>query len=131
MKDEMGGIPILEFVGLRSKMYSFRWSLLDYTMKLKGIPTAIVQKELTFGKYKQSLLNQKETVTEMKLFRSNNHHVTTRLKHDLHIVHVPSSLLYRSNIERKQALHPGTSKHPPWHLLVPTLTPPSLSTSFS
>ena len=80
MKDEMGGIPILEFVGLRSKMYSFRWSLLDYIMKLKGIPTAIVQKELTFGKYKQSLLNQKETVTEMKLFRSNNHHVTTVLQ---------------------------------------------------
>ena len=80
MKDEMGGIPILEFVGLRSKMYSFRWSILDYVMKLKGIPTAIVKKELTFNSYKQSLYNQNETVTKMKLFRSNNHNVKTVLQ---------------------------------------------------
>ena len=80
MKDEMGGIPILEFIGLRSKMYSFRWSILDYIMKLKGIPTAIVEKELTFNSYKQSLYNQNETVTQMKLFRSNNHNVKTVLQ---------------------------------------------------
>ena len=73
----MGGIPILEFIGLRSKMYSFRWSILDYIMKLKGISTAIVEKELTFNSYKQSLHNQNETVTKMKLFRSNNHNVKT------------------------------------------------------
>ena len=34
MKDETKGVPIVEFVGLRSKMYSYRRMKLLVTMKL-------------------------------------------------------------------------------------------------
>lgn len=65
-KDEIGGTPILGFVGN------------DVVMKLKGIPKAIVPNQFTFIHYTNSLLDQSETdETQMKLFRSVNDHVTT------------------------------------------------------
>ena len=70
---------MLEFVGLRAKMYAFL-SEDSVVKKLKGIPSSIVKMWLTFEHYKQCLMEQSKTVTQMKLFRSNNHHVTTKLQ---------------------------------------------------
>ena len=70
---------LLEFVGLRSKMYSF-CSEESEVKKLGGIPKFIVKNTLTFNDFKRSLLEQSESIAQMKLFRSNNHHVTTKLQ---------------------------------------------------
>ena len=79
IKDELAGESMLEFVGLRSKMYCFR-SGNSAVKKLKGIPSLIVKIELTFDHYKQCLQEQSEIVTQIKLFRSHSHHVTTKLQ---------------------------------------------------
>ena len=78
-KDELAGVLLLEFVGLRSKMYSF-CSEESEVKKLGGIPKFIVKNTLTFDDFKGSLLEQSESVARMKVFRSNNHHVTTKLQ---------------------------------------------------
>ena len=44
--------------------------------ELGGIPEFIVKNSLT--DFKGSLLEQSQSVAQMKLFRSNNHHVTTK-----------------------------------------------------
>ena len=46
-------------------------------MKLKGIPSSVVESDLTFDHYKQCLYSQTETVSKMNLFRSKDHNVTT------------------------------------------------------
>ena len=78
-KDELAEVLLFEFVGLRSKMYSF-YSEESEVKKLGGIPKFIVKNSLTFDNYKGSLFEQSDSVAQMKVFRSNNHHVTTKLQ---------------------------------------------------
>jgi hypothetical protein len=54
MKDEMGGIPIQEFVGLKSKMYSMKTPESD-TSKAKGIARSYVKRHLSHENYKKAL----------------------------------------------------------------------------
>ena len=53
-KDETNGIPIREFVGLRSKMYAFNLledkKEIDYK-KLKGVKKTTVKQEVSFQDY--------------------------------------------------------------------------------
>ena len=65
-KDETHGVPIREFVGLRSKMYAF--SLFDEkkqktieTKKLKGVKQHVVKKELKFADYYRSLMGEENS----------------------------------------------------------------------
>ena len=41
---------------------------------------SVVRKEFTFNHYKQCLLDQTQTVTQMKLFQSKDHYVTTKMQ---------------------------------------------------
>jgi hypothetical protein len=50
-KDELNGIKILECIGLRSKMYSYRTET-SVSKKLKGIKKAVLKKEISFEDYK-------------------------------------------------------------------------------
>ena len=85
-KDEAGGEPILEFVGLRAKAYAFRQETYDaetgeYTIieckKLKGIKKCVVRKKIHFEHYKQCLLDGKDRYASMVTFRSKLHKIST------------------------------------------------------
>ena len=72
MKDEAAGEQILEFVGLRSKMYSYITENKE-SKTAKGIK--YIKKELKHENYKDVLLNNKQLRHKMKTIR--------RIKHEL------------------------------------------------
>ena len=47
-KDETGGIPITEFVGLRAKLYCYKTTL-DEIKKAKGVSKTCYQKGFNYG----------------------------------------------------------------------------------
>jgi hypothetical protein len=55
MKDESSSLIIEEFVGLRSKMYSFTTHTYE-SKKCKGVKRTVVKNELKFSDYRRSLL---------------------------------------------------------------------------
>ena len=81
-KDESGGIPITEFVGLRAKMYSY--TVLNDKAKherAKGVTRAVIKNSITHDDYLDCLfgvkpeeMRQSET---MYMIRSKNHQVYT------------------------------------------------------
>ena len=73
-KDELKGEEMLEFVGLRAKMYSYKTNS-DEVKKCKGIKTSVVKQEIQFDHYKDCLLNQQRMSSTMHLFKVKNHHV--------------------------------------------------------
>jgi hypothetical protein len=75
-KDELNGIKILEYIGLRSKMYSYRTEN-SVSKKLKGIKKAVLKKEISFEDYKNCLFNQKEYFHRQKVNRSHKHDIFT------------------------------------------------------
>ena len=58
-KDEAGGKQILEFVGLRAKLYSYRMKEFE-EKKCKGVKKAVVRKSINFGDYKKCLLDGRD-----------------------------------------------------------------------
>ena len=72
-KDEAAGIPITEFVGLRSKMYSYIKDNNNGGKTAKGIKKNVIKKEIQHSDYKDVLFNEKQLYHEMKTIRSNNH----------------------------------------------------------
>ena len=77
MKDECEGVQPLEFVGLRSKMYSL---LLPNKSKAtaKGIKNSFQKKHLTHKTFLDSLRLQTKTKAEFCVLRSTNHQIRTR-----------------------------------------------------
>ena len=72
-KDEAGGVPIVEFVGLRSKMYSYMKDNDKGGKTAKGIKKNVIKKHIKHENYKDVLLNQKQLFHTMKTIRSQNH----------------------------------------------------------
>lgn len=72
MKDETAGVPIKEFVGLRSKMYSLSVGGKD-KKTAKGIKKSVVRKGLNHATYRDVLLNERVTHASMNLIRSYQH----------------------------------------------------------
>ena len=72
-KDEALGIPIIEFVGLRSKMYSYMKDNHKEERTAKGIKKNTIKKDITHENYKNVLLNNKQMHHTMETIRSNNH----------------------------------------------------------
>ena len=72
MKDETASIPIKEFVGLRSKMYSLLVG--DKEKKTaKGIKKSVIRKDLSHAAYRDVLLQEEVTRSTMNLIRSSRH----------------------------------------------------------
>ena len=71
-KDEAAGVPICEFVGLRSKMYSYMKSNQKGGKTAKGIKKNIA-KNIKHENYKETLFNKKQMYHKMKTIRSQNH----------------------------------------------------------
>ena len=72
-KDETCGVPITEFVGLRSKMYSYMKDNEKGGKTAKGIKKNVIKKNLTHENYKAVLFNNKQMHHTMKTIRSSNH----------------------------------------------------------
>jgi hypothetical protein len=75
-KDEVGGRHITEFIGLRSKMYSF---MLDgkENKVAKGVKKSVIEKQLSFNDYKSCLFKSEQKEHAFKNIVSKNHHVFT------------------------------------------------------
>ena len=72
-KDEAAGVPICEFIGLRSKMYSYMKENQKGGKTAKGIKKNIITKNIKHEDYKEVLFNNKQIHHTMKTIRSNNH----------------------------------------------------------
>ena len=72
-KDEAAGIPITEFVGLRSKMYSYMKDNDKGGKTAKGIKKNIIKTNITHKNYKNVLFNNEQMHHTMKTIRSNKH----------------------------------------------------------
>ena len=72
-KDEAAGVPICEFVGLRSKMYSYMKDNQKGGKTAKGIKKNIIKKDITHENYKNTLFNAEQMSHKMKTIRSENH----------------------------------------------------------
>ena len=72
-KDEAAGVPIIEFVGLRSKMYSYIKDNDKGAKTAKGIKKNNITQNITHEDYKKVLFNNKQMHHTMKTIRSNNH----------------------------------------------------------
>ena len=81
-KDECGGVPIEEFVGLRSKMYSFKVASKKDVSKVeiktaKGVNKTVILNDLKFLTYLNCLQENKITQHEFRNICSTGHVVGT------------------------------------------------------
>ena len=77
MKDEVAGKIIKEFVGLRSKLYSFVMDDGRETKKCKGIKKQVVESSIRHEHYKTCLTTGKELLRKQNILRSYDHEVYT------------------------------------------------------
>ena len=75
-KDEMGGKPIFQFVGLRPKMYSILSENIN-KKTAKGVTKATIKKHLKHAEYLQALFKEKRFSHRMKSIRSKEHNIYT------------------------------------------------------
>ena len=85
-KDGLGGKIMMEFVGLRTKSYSYLidgYNDEDYekiktiNKKAKGTKKCIIKRKLMFNNYKKSLFDNKVILKSQQRFRSDHHEVYT------------------------------------------------------
>ena len=76
-KDEAAGVPICEFVGLRSKMYSYIKDNKKGGKTAKGIKKNVIKEDITHEDYKDTLSNNREMYHKMKTTRSQNHELSS------------------------------------------------------
>ena len=76
-KDEACGKQIEEFVGLRSKLYSFKLADEDHK-KCKGIKKSVIKKAITHEDYKNCLFTGEEQRRKMVIIQSEKHDIFTQ-----------------------------------------------------
>ena len=76
-KDEAAGVPISEFVGLRSKMYSYMKDNQKGGKTAKGIKKNVIKRNIKHEDYKDTLSNTKQMYHKMKTIRSQNHELSS------------------------------------------------------
>ena len=72
-KDEACGIPITEFIGLKSKMYSYVKDNEKGGRTAKGIKKNVIKKNIRHEDYKNTLINNEQMHHKMKTIRSQRH----------------------------------------------------------
>ena len=78
MKDEACGKPILEFVGLRSKLYSLKMPGGKEQKKAKGVKKSVIKKTITHEDFLHCLKTKKPQMRKMNLNKSEKHEIFTQ-----------------------------------------------------
>jgi hypothetical protein len=68
---------ITEFVGLRSKLYSYKTEDADEHNKCKGVKRCVVKHDIKFENYKHTLFNREKFPVDQNVFRSYKHQLYT------------------------------------------------------
>ena len=76
-KDETAGVPIREFIGLKSKMYSISLDNEKNSKKAKGVKKNVVRKGISHRDYLQVLKGSKVMHHKMKTIRSDCHQISS------------------------------------------------------
>ena len=76
-KDETGGLPIVEWIGLRAKMYSMMTDDGKEKKTGKGIKKSVLKKEMRHQDFKDCLMEKREFQHSMMNFRSKQHQLFT------------------------------------------------------
>lgn len=76
-KDELNGLVIAMFIGLRSKMYCVQADGIDKMKKAKGVKKYVLKKEINFKDYYDCLKNQETIAKDQNTFRSKLHKMYT------------------------------------------------------
>ena len=76
-KDETKGVPVKEFIGLRSKMYSMKLDNDIEKKTAKGIVKCVIKNELKHETYKNILESGGKMCSSMKVIRSEKHQIYT------------------------------------------------------
>ena len=71
-KDEVSNDYISEFIGIRSKTYSFIKNNDEISKKLKGVSKPVVKKEITFDDYKLCIFENKQKIVQIHSIRSKD-----------------------------------------------------------
>ncbi|XP_054260663.1 uncharacterized protein LOC128985297 [Macrosteles quadrilineatus] len=74
-KDELAGVVMRKFVGLRSKMYAYEDEKKKSGKKAKGVKKSVVKHELTFDDYKTCLFDSVDIYKTMNSIRSEGHNL--------------------------------------------------------
>ena len=74
-KDEAAGMPIVEFIGRRSKMFSYVTDNGKNEKTAKGVRKYVIKKNITHENYKDCLLNGKQMLHSMRTIRSDHHQI--------------------------------------------------------
>src|SRR5436190_22049564 len=75
-KDELNGIPLEEYCGLRSKLYSYTYANKN-PVRCKGIKKSVVDKTIKMTDLKKCLFEDVEQFREMNCIRAYKHEVYT------------------------------------------------------
>ena len=77
MKDELGGHPMKEFIGLRPKSYAHLIDDGKIGKRAKGVKKCVTKKNLRFNDYKDCLIKNIKIMRSQQLFKSERHVVST------------------------------------------------------
>ena len=83
IKDEFGGVIVIEFIGLKSKMHSVKKTDGKKCNAAKGVSIAT-----EFDKFKDVLFNEKIIRHKMKRIQSKKHELVTYVKLTKYLCHV-------------------------------------------
>ena len=78
-KDEVSVIPINEFIGLRSKMYSYLKDTDECNKTVKGIKKNVIKKDIKHENCKNILFNNKPVYHKIKTIQNQRHHLSSSL----------------------------------------------------
>ena len=76
-KDEAGGKQIVEFVGLRVKLYPYKMLDGSEHKKCKGVTKNVTKRSIQFHDYRECLFSRKEQHRKMNVIRSHCHDIYT------------------------------------------------------
>ena len=76
-KDEAAGKPIIDFVGLKSKMYSYTALGEGEQKKAKGVKKNVIKKDIKHSDYLDVLNNNKTMHHQMNTIRSESHQINS------------------------------------------------------
>ena len=76
-KDETAGVPIKEFIGLKSKMYSISLDNGENSKKAKGVKKNVTRKGISHQDYHDVLNESKVMHHKMKTIRSDCHQISS------------------------------------------------------